>query len=122
MNRSGVEVRDVVEEFVFDAVGDVVPVGDCPCWWHGDVEVGSESMAFPPHSDLLDGADSGCMHGDLFDVVDERRVDAVHETAKHLDDRDPQHRDDRDGDDESGDRVGAGIARPDADGAGNDGE
>ena len=41
VHRRAVEVRDRMEEFVFDEVGEVVGVDDGARGRHGDVEVGS---------------------------------------------------------------------------------
>ena len=52
VDRGGVEVRHVVEELVFDVVGDVVRVANAERRRDGDLEVGSESVAFPANSDV----------------------------------------------------------------------
>ena len=73
VDGSGIEVRNVVEEFVFDARARVGGLGQREVRRDADSEVGLESVSFPADLDLTHGlrhpVRRGCF---LLDSVDER--------------------------------------------------
>jgi hypothetical protein len=59
VDGGGGEVRDVVEEVVFDVVSELVGFDDAEVGRYADGEVALESVSFPANLDAAHGSDAG---------------------------------------------------------------
>ena len=79
--RDGIEVRNLVEEFVFDGMRELVRFDDVEGVGGGHREIGLEPVSFPADLDAAHVGDARDGRRCLFETVDERGVDAVHEPS-----------------------------------------
>src|SRR5215212_10115294 len=84
VHDGGGESGDGVDEAVFGVVGDGVCLDDGGGVRHGDGAFGAELMADPAEPDIADTPHVGGVPQGGLDLVDEGRVDGVHEPAVDL--------------------------------------
>ena len=117
MDMDVVQVGDGVHELVTDGFGDVVAAANGEVFIDDDGEGRRQPMADPAHANVVDASHPGDVPGGVFDGVDERGIDGVHETVEDLPGGAAEHSENGDGDGEPDDRVGTLEAHPGPDGA-----
>ena len=122
VHDDGVEAAHLVEQRVTHALGDIVPFGHGQLAVHDQVGAGDEAVPHPAHThglDLDDALDAG---GRTLDVVDQLRIDRVHQAPEDGASSVAQDPQDGDGDDQADERVGQREAEPHADGRDDHGD
>jgi len=123
--RAGVHGRrgepaHLVEQVCFGVVGQVMSLGQGEVGGDGGVDLGAQGVPDPADAELthfVDAAHAGHGGGGL---VDQYRVDGVHQAGGDLTDGGAQHPEDRDGDGQADGGVGPGPPEGDTAGAEQD--
>ena len=96
------------EEVPFGVVGEVVGGGEAEVGVDDDVGFGAQGVTDPADAQFPDVPDAGGGAQGAFGLVDQGRVDGVHQPGEDLAGRAAEHTEDCDGDDQPDDRVGEG--------------
>lgn len=106
MDGGLVQAGNVVDQLLLRFVRDRVGLDDVQGAFGGDLGLGAHPVPDPAKPDAVDSLDSGHARHGGGGIVDQVRVNRVHQPSVDVPGDAAQHRQDRDGDQQSDDGVG----------------